>query len=100
MRMEVSMRAAAAKVMTLVLLSSAIVACNPYHQNEQAGTVVGAVAGGLLGSTIGGGTGQAVAVGVGAVGGAIVGNSIGRSMDEQNAYYGGGYYYQPGYGPG
>ena len=85
---------------SFLALTSTLAGCDPYHANEQTGTIVGAVAGGLLGSTIGGGSGRAVAVGVGAVGGALVGSSIGRSVDQQNAYYGGyGYDYQSGYGP-
>ena len=78
--MKIIMRGAILAVMAMLLA-----ACDPYHQNEQIGTGVGAVAGGLLGSLVGGGTGQAVAVGVGAVGGALVGNAVGRNMDyDQN----------------
>lgn len=89
-----------------ILISAVSIAgCNPYHQNEEAGTVGGAIAGGLLGSLIGGGAGQVIAIGVGAVGGALIGNSIGRSMDEQNNYNSDyyytntnrGYYYRDGY---
>ncbi|MDR3478650.1 MAG: glycine zipper domain-containing protein [Gammaproteobacteria bacterium] len=76
------------KNLSVILISASLLtACDPYHQNEDVGTVAGGLAGGLLGSTIGGGNGKAVAVGVGAIGGALLGNSIGRSMDQQNAQY-------------
>lgn len=60
--------------------------CYPGN-NQQTGTVVGAVAGGLLGSAVGAGTGQVVAIGAGAVAGALIGGAIGQSMDNQDRVY-------------
>lgn len=67
---------AASMVVTLGLA-----ACSA-GENEQVGTLLGAVVGGLAGAQVGEGEGQVVAVGVGTLIGAIVGGEIGRTMDE------------------
>lgn len=54
--------------------------CNSMN-NQDVGTISGAVAGGLLGSTIGGGSGKFVAVAAGTLAGAYIGGAIGRDMD-------------------
>lgn len=53
--------------------------------NQQAGTVLGAVGGGLLGNTVGRGAGKTVATIGGAAVGGMVGNSVGGNMDRNNA---------------
>ncbi len=50
-------------------------------ENQQAGTIIGALAGGLAGAQFGRGTGQLAAVGVGTLLGAAIGGEVGRSMD-------------------
>lgn len=50
--------------------------------NQDVGTVTGAVAGGLLGSQFGRGGGQMLAIGAGTLAGAYFGGKIGQSMDE------------------
>jgi surface antigen len=50
--------------------------------NEQGGTVVGAVAGGIIGNQFGHGAGRALATATGVVVGGLIGNRIGRDMDE------------------
>lgn len=49
--------------------------------NEDVGTLSGAVVGGLLGSQIGSGSGQVLAAAGGAMIGAYLGGQIGKSMD-------------------
>ena len=57
-------------------------ACGPdAGENEQVGTLLGAIGGGLLGAQVGDGEGQLVAVGVGVLLGSLIGGEIGRSMD-------------------
>jgi surface antigen len=50
--------------------------------NQESGTLVGAVAGGVIGNQFGSGAGRALATVGGAVVGGIIGNEIGRNMDE------------------
>ncbi|MBI4117985.1 MAG: glycine zipper 2TM domain-containing protein [Parcubacteria group bacterium] len=50
-------------------------------ENQQAGTVLGAIAGGLAGAQFGRGTGQLVGVGIGTLLGAAIGGELGRSVD-------------------
>ncbi|MFC1673618.1 RT0821/Lpp0805 family surface protein [Pseudomonadota bacterium] len=50
-------------------------------QNENFGTITGAVLGGLLGSQLGKGEGQLWATGAGAVLGAILGGEYGKTLD-------------------
>lgn len=52
--------------------------------NQQNGTVVGAVAGGLVGNTLGKGNGKVLATVAGAVVGGVVGSEIGKRMDEHD----------------
>jgi surface antigen len=65
----------------VTFLSFSLAGCT---NNEDAGTVTGAIAGGLLGSTIGQGNGKILAVMGGALAGAYIGNAIGRNMDEND----------------
>jgi len=69
-------------VITFVCCLS-LVGCNDFN-NQDVGTVSGAVAGGLLGSTIGKGGGQLVAIAAGTLVGAYLGGSIGKHMDDQD----------------
>ncbi len=66
------------KIVVCGVLAAMLSAC---ANNENAGTMTGAVVGGLLGSQFGGGTGRALAIGGGALAGAMIGNSIGKRMD-------------------
>jgi len=68
-------------VALIALLSVAFVGC---ANNEQAGTLTGAVAGGLLGSRFGGGSGQLLMATGGAIAGALIGNAVGKSMDRND----------------
>jgi surface antigen len=52
--------------------------------NQDAGTVVGAITGGIIGNQFGKGGGKVAATLAGAVVGGIVGNEIGRSLDERD----------------
>ena len=52
--------------------------------NQEGGTLVGAVAGGVIGNQFGKGTGKVLATVAGAVVGGIVGSEIGKSMDQQD----------------
>jgi surface antigen len=67
----------------LLLTTLTLTSCDNMN-NQDVGTVSGAVIGGLVGSRFGGGAGQMVAVGAGAVAGAYIGGQIGRSMDVQD----------------
>jgi surface antigen len=71
-----TLKAAAAAVM----LTASLAGCSG-GQNQQAGTILGALAGGLAGAQFGQGNGQLLAVGVGTLLGAAVGGEVGRSMD-------------------
>lgn len=52
--------------------------------NQDGGTVVGAITGGIIGNQFGKGGGRVAATLAGAVVGGIVGNEIGRSLDERD----------------
>jgi surface antigen len=52
--------------------------------NQDGGTVVGAIAGGIIGNQFGKGSGKVAATLAGAVVGGIVGNEIGRSLDQRD----------------
>jgi surface antigen len=52
--------------------------------NQEGGTVVGAVAGGLIGNQFGHGTGRVLATVGGAVVGGLIGNSIGKNLDDED----------------
>ena len=67
----------------LICVTISLVGCDTMN-NQDTGTVGGAVLGGLIGSRFGGGAGQMVAIGAGAVAGAYLGGQIGRSMDAQD----------------
>lgn len=69
-------RAAAWAAVTLTLAGCA--------NNQQSGTLVGAVAGGALGSAFGKGGGKIAAIMVGTVVGGVIGSEIGRKMDEDD----------------
>ncbi len=70
-------------ILVTLFCSVSLVSCSSMN-NQDVGTVSGAVAGGLLGSTIGGGSGQLLAIGAGTLVGAYLGGSIGKSMDDQD----------------
>lgn len=69
-------KAATAAVVMIVTLAG----CSG-GENQQAGTILGALAGGLAGAQFGEGNGQLAMVGIGTLIGAAVGGEIGRSMD-------------------
>jgi surface antigen len=52
--------------------------------NQDTGTVVGAITGGIIGNQFGKGGGRVAATLAGAAVGGIVGNEIGRSLDERD----------------
>ena len=52
--------------------------------NQDGGTVVGAIAGGVIGNQFGKGGGKVASTLAGAVVGGIVGNEIGRSLDQRD----------------
>ncbi|MES2219293.1 MAG: RT0821/Lpp0805 family surface protein [Pseudomonadota bacterium] len=64
----------------IFLTSASLIGCDSMN-NQDVGTVSGAVIGGLVGSRFGSGAGQMVAIGAGSVAGAYLGGQIGRSMD-------------------
>lgn len=68
----------------LVLAAAVLGGCGtpPGHEQEQAGTVLGAVVGGVLGSQIGQGGGRVAAGILGTMVGGVVGANVGRSMDD------------------
>lgn len=68
-------------IFTTLLCSAALIGCSNMN-NQDVGTVTGAVAGGLLGSTVGQGGGQLVAIAAGTLAGAYLGGKIGKSMDD------------------
>ncbi len=73
------------KKLLVVALSTSILlcGCGPIN-NEDVGTVGGAVVGGLLGSQFGGGSGRVAAAAGGALLGAFLGGKIGKTMDRQD----------------
>ena len=71
--------------LTLALAATlALGACGPDVNNQDTGTVVGAIAGGVIGNQFGKGGGRVASTLAGAVVGGIVGNEIGRSLDERD----------------
>ena len=52
--------------------------------NQEGGTVVGAITGGIIGNQFGKGGGKVASTLAGAVVGGIVGNEIGRSLDQRD----------------
>lgn len=68
------------RIMIAPLLALALLGC---ANNQEGGTVVGAVAGGLIGNQFGSGTGRALATVAGVVAGGIIGSEIGRGLDEE-----------------
>ena len=69
------------KAATAAVLMTVTLAGCAGGENQQAGTIIGALAGGLAGAQFGQGTGQLAAVGVGTLLGAAIGGNVGRSMD-------------------
>lgn len=66
-----------------LLLVGALAACRPGGpNNEDGGTIIGAVAGGVIGNQFGRGNGKIAATAVGALVGGLIGNKIGRSLDD------------------
>lgn len=75
----------AMRLAVLAIIPLLLVACGPGGpNNEDTGTVVGAVAGGIIGNQVGKGSGRVLATVAGAVVGGIVGSEIGRRMDEHD----------------
>lgn len=52
--------------------------------NQEGGTVAGAVAGGLIGNSFGRGNGKVLATVAGAVVGGVIGSEIGRKLDQRD----------------
>jgi len=71
---------------TLLAVSTAACANDPYAPNQNAGAVAGAITGGALGAVLGGrGTGSRVAgAAIGAAAGGLLGSAIGASLDAQD----------------
>ncbi|MBI4120870.1 MAG: glycine zipper 2TM domain-containing protein [Parcubacteria group bacterium] len=73
------------RMASVVLLAVSLFVAGPVGcaggENQQAGTILGALAGGLAGAQFGDGKGQLAAVGIGTLLGAAVGGEMGRSMD-------------------
>ena len=67
-------------ITAVVVLSLA--ACQHTGENQQFGSLLGAIIGGVAGAQVGDGDGQLIAVGVGSLLGAMIGGEIGRSLDE------------------
>ena len=66
-----------------LVLVGALAACRPGGpNNEDGGTVIGAIAGGVIGNQFGGGRGRIATTAVGALVGGFIGNKIGRSLDD------------------
>ena len=70
------------KVLIAPLLAVSLTACQ--GENQQAGTLLGAVGGGLLGAAFSGGDHKGIAIALGALAGAWAGSEIGKSMDEKD----------------
>lgn len=70
------------RVATAVVVAAGLTACAGAGEDEQTGTLLGAVIGGVAGAQVGEGDGQLLAVGIGTLIGAMVGGEIGRTMDE------------------
>lgn len=62
-----------------------LTACEPGHENELTGAVLGATLGGLAGAHVGDGSGRAMAIAFGAMTGMLVGATIGQRLDNQSA---------------
>lgn len=72
------------KLLTMSLITSALLAgCGPMN-NQDVGTLTGGVVGGLLGSQFGSGAGKVAAAAGGAMIGAFLGGKIGQTMDRQD----------------
>lgn len=69
------------KVLIAPLLAVALTACQ--GENQQTGTLLGAVGGGLLGAAFSDDH-KGIAIALGALAGAWAGSEIGRSMDEKD----------------
>lgn len=55
--------------------------------NQETGTVVGAVTGGIIGNQFGKGSGRVAATMAGVLVGGIIGNQIGKDLDEEERQY-------------
>lgn len=80
------------KLISVVLISSMLAACNNQGgfsvSNEEGGTILGGIGGALLGSQVGGGKGKIAAAAVGTLLGAALGSRVGESLDRADmAYY-------------
>lgn len=64
------------------LISIGLASCAA--NNEQIGSVGGAVAGGVIGNQFGGGSGRVAATAVGAIAGGLIGANVGRQLDNNS----------------
>jgi surface antigen len=69
------------KYLAIGLLLVPLAGC---QNNQEGGTVVGAVAGGVIGNQFGQGTGRVLATVTGAVVGGLIGNAIGKNLDDED----------------
>lgn len=72
------------KLIKLLAAGAVMLPLAACSNNQDAGTVVGAVAGGVIGNQFGHGAGRALATVGGAVVGGMIGNAIGKDMDEED----------------
>ena len=70
------------KLLSVAVLSLAMLGCATQGPNEQQGMVIGGILGGVLGHQVGHGRGNTITTIIGTMAGAAIGSSIGRSMDE------------------
>lgn len=72
------------KPLVVCALAALLVTSGGCANNQDAGTVTGAVVGGVIGNQFGRGGGRVAATLAGAVVGGIVGNEIGRKLDDRD----------------
>jgi len=71
------------KLLTIIVLSSFLVACSQEMMNkENAGLLIGGATGAFIGSKVGGGNGRMFATAAGALLGAMAGKEIGKQLDQ------------------
>jgi surface antigen len=72
------------KPLVVCALAALLVTTGGCANNQDTGTVAGAVVGGIVGNQFGRGGGRVAATMIGAVAGGIVGNEIGRKLDDRD----------------
>ena len=72
------------KIIAPLIIVLLLPSCSRDPDNQDIGTITGAVVGGIVGNQIGDGQGKVVATGIGVMVGSIIGGNIGASMDEVN----------------